>query len=58
MLTLLEQIVRWIPLGAGVGRTDSVARNLLERAEARAGQNPRQAQELRRSALAYLSVVR
>jgi len=31
---------------------------LMERAEARAGQNPRQARELRRAARAWLSVVR
>jgi hypothetical protein len=30
----------------------------MERAEARAGLNPRQARELRRAASAYLSVVR
>ncbi|WP_341908839.1 hypothetical protein [Polaromonas sp. YR568] len=35
-----------------------VAQQLMERAEARAGRNPRQARELRRAAYAYLSVIR
>ena len=35
-----------------------VARKLMERAGDRAGRNPHQAQELRRAAFAYLSVVR
>jgi len=37
---------------------DGVAHQLMERAESRAGLNPRQARELRRAASAYLSVVR
>lgn len=41
----------------GAGAT-SVAQDLMERAEADAGRNPRQAQELRRAACAFLSVVR
>ena len=35
-----------------------VAHQLMERAEARAGRDPQQAQELRSAARAYLSVVR
>lgn len=35
-----------------------VPRRLLENAEVRAGNNPRQAEELRGNALAYLRVVR
>ena len=35
-----------------------VAQQLMERAEARAGRNPRQALELRRAAYAYLRVIR
>lgn len=35
-----------------------VAQRLMESAEARAGSNPQQAQELRCAASAYLSVVR
>jgi len=35
-----------------------VAQQLMETAEARAGSNPMQAEELRRAASAYLSVVR
>jgi hypothetical protein len=34
------------------------AQQLLERAGARAGQNPRQARELRQAALAWMRVVR
>ncbi len=49
-------------LGLSVGHhpapVDSVAASLMERAEARAGLDPRQAQDLRRAASAYLSVVR
>ena len=37
---------------------NDVAQKLMERAEADAGRNPRQAQELRSAACAYLSVVR
>ena len=37
---------------------DGVARRLMESAEARAGTDPRQAQELRIAASAYLRVVR
>lgn len=46
----------------GVAQTDSlnpgVASSLLERASAIEGHNPREAAELRQSALAFLSVVR
>jgi hypothetical protein len=39
-------------------RNPSVATSLLERANAIKGQNPREANELRASALAFLSVMR
>jgi hypothetical protein len=58
MIKLIQQVLRWIPAGRQVARNESVAGNLFERAEARAGLNPLQALELRRAALAYLSVVR
>ena len=58
MIKLFQQVLRWIPVGRRVARNEGVAGNLLERAEARAGLNPRETLELRRAALAYLSVVR
>lgn len=59
MNSLLVQIVRLMPFATAAGTTaaDGVAQQLMERAESRAGRNPRQAQELRRAACAYLSVV-
>lgn len=39
-------------------RAEDHAHNLLESAEARAGLDPHQAEELRQAARAYLSVVR
>ncbi len=58
MYFLLSQIARTLsPSRNRIGHA-AVPRALLERAEARAGTNPRQALELRRAALAYLRVVR
>lgn len=45
-------------MAQGFAPVNGVAHNLMERAEARAGRNPQQAQELRSAACAYLSVVR
>lgn len=58
MNKLLSQIFGFLPLPAALAPVHGVARNLMERAEARAGRNPHQAQELRGAARAYLSVVR
>ena len=58
MFRLISQISRFLPQAAGFAPVNGVAHNLMERAEARAGRNPRQAQELRGAALAFLSVVR
>ncbi|CAN7385084.1 hypothetical protein [Polaromonas sp. LjRoot131] len=58
MYSLFAQIARFLPSAAGVAPVNGVAHNLMERAEARAGRNPQQAQELRDAARAYLSVVR
>jgi hypothetical protein len=58
MYSLISQIARFLPTAAGVVPVNGVAHNLMERAEARAGRNPQQAQELRTAAYAYLSVVR
>lgn len=66
MYTLLAQLTslrRWFRHTPAAVMThqpegDGVAHQLMERAEARAGLNPRQARELRDAASAYLSVVR
>ncbi|MCJ0765521.1 hypothetical protein [Variovorax terrae] len=58
MFNLLTQVTRLIPTTRPVTAADGVARNLMERAEARAGLSPYQAEELRLAARAYLSVVR
>jgi hypothetical protein len=57
MLNLLTQLSQWAHAAPAV-RGASIPNNLMERAEARAGLNPYQAQELRLAACAYLSVVR
>lgn len=61
-LTRLRNWNRWTPsLRAAdepVAGENGVASQLMERAESRAGLNPRQARELRRAASAFLSVVR
>jgi hypothetical protein len=57
MLNLLAQLSQWAHAAPAV-RGASIPNNLMERAEARAGLNPHQAQELRLAACAYLSVVR
>ncbi len=58
MYRLISQIARSLPVAKGVAPVNGVAHSLMERAEARAGRHPQQAQELRRAACAYLSVVR
>ena len=59
MNSFIAQIARLIsPAAEAAPVYDGVALNLMERAEAGAGRNPRQAQELRSAACAYLSVVR
>ncbi|WP_309678217.1 hypothetical protein [Polaromonas sp.] len=58
MVQFIVQIARFLPMAKGVAPVHGVAHNLMERADAGAGRNPQQAQELRRAACAYLSVVR
>jgi hypothetical protein len=58
MYTLLEQLARLLPVNRDVREDDGVANQLMESADACAGTNPRDAQELREAACAYLSVVR
>jgi hypothetical protein len=55
MYALFAQIARFLPAAPA---QNGVARRLMESAEARAGTDPRQAQELRVAASAYLRVVR
>jgi hypothetical protein len=54
----LLNLARLLGTGKNTRRNPSVASSLLERASAIAGQNPREANELRQSALAFLSVAR
>jgi hypothetical protein len=58
MVRIFSAIARFLPLFNGLPPVSGVARHLMERAEARAGRDPHQAQELRMAASAYLSVVR
>ena len=58
MTTLFASFVRLFPVAAPAQAQEGVAQQLMQRAEARAGLNPRQARELREAACAYLSVVR
>ncbi len=58
MVRLLSKIARLIASNNNLPSRGGVARQLLERAEASAGRDPRQAQALRNAASAYLSVVR
>lgn len=61
MARILSQIARFLSVNtrmAPAGDTADVARQLMERAQSRAGRNPYQAQELRNAASAYLSVIR
>jgi hypothetical protein len=58
MFCLLSQVSRFLPKLAGFAPVNSLAHNLMERAEASSGRNPRQAQELRQAALAFLRVIR
>lgn len=60
MYALFAQLVRFFQSNrnANPSADDGLALHLMERAEASAGLNPRQARELRSAASAYLSVVR
>ena len=61
MNRFFAQLLRLNPSVPAIGvaqAPEGVAQNLMERAEAKAGRNPQQAEELRIAACAYLSVVR
>jgi hypothetical protein len=59
MSRFLTSLARFFSAAAPQGQAvPDVARKLMERAGANLGRDPHQAQELRRAAFAYLSVVR
>lgn len=58
MYALFAQFVRFFAAARPANAQPASPRQLMERAGARAGQNPRQARELRSAARAWLSVVR
>ena len=58
MTELLKQIADFINHEDTSQAAPGVAQNLMERAEADAGRNPVEAEELRNAARAFLSVVR
>ena len=57
-ISRIAQRIALTPSAASAVPAHGVAHQLLERAEAGAGRDPHAAQELRRAASAYLSVVR
>lgn len=58
MYTLFAQIVRLLSTTPAVRDEASPARQLMDSADACAGNSPHHAQELREAAYAYISVVR
>lgn len=58
MYALLAQIARLLPVTNSADKQEDVAHDLMESADACAGNDPHLAQELREAAYAYLSVVR
>jgi len=58
MFRILSKIAGFMSSRNTVAPASEVAHQLMERADAGAGRDPRQAQELRRAARAFLSVVR
>jgi hypothetical protein len=58
MFTLFAQIARLFSATTAVRDTASPARQLMDSADACAGNSPHHAQELREAAYAYISVVR
>lgn len=58
MFPLIDLLTRLFPARTAAVAGPGVAQQLMEQAEARTGHDPRQAQELRAAAFAYLSIVR
>ena len=58
MFPLIAFLTSLFPVRTAAIAGPGVAQQLMEQAEARTGHDPRQAQELRAAAFAYLSIVR
>ena len=58
MFRILSKIASFMSSRNTLAPASEVANQLMERADAGAGRDPRQAQELRNAARAFLSVVR
>ncbi|MBC7618436.1 MAG: hypothetical protein H7293_05495 [Candidatus Saccharibacteria bacterium] len=58
MCTLFVQIARFLSTSPALQEDKSLAHQLMDHADACAGNSPHHAQELREAAYAYLSVVR
>ena len=58
MFRILSKITGFMSSRNAVAAAGGVAHQLMERADAGAGRDPRQAQELRHAARAFLSVIR
>ena len=58
MFRILSKIAGFMSSRNAVAAAGGVAHQLMERADAGAGRDPRQAQELRGAARAFLSVIR
>lgn len=58
MFRILSKIVSFMPSRNAPAPASEVANQLMERADAGAGRDPHQAQELRGAARSFLSVVR
>ena len=58
MFRILSKIASFMSSSNALAPASEVANQLMERADAGAGRDPRQAQELRNAARAFLSVVR
>ena len=58
MFSFLSQVAGFFASAPAEAKAHGVAHQLMERAEACAGRNPQDAQQLRQAASAYLSVVR
>ena len=58
MFRILSKIASFLSSRNAQAHASEVAHQLMERADAGAGRDPRQAQELRNAARAYLSVIR
>ena len=58
MFYIFSQIAGFMSPRNAAAPADNVAHELMERADAGAGRDPQQAQELRNAARAFLSVIR